>query len=95
MASGHMKRREFITLLGGAAAGWPLEARAQKGERIRRVGVLMNGAESDPIYQAYVSAFVQTLQRLGWREGRISALTCAGQPPTPNASALMRLSWWE
>jgi len=65
-----MRRREFITLLGGAAVAWPLAARAQQGERIRRVGVLMNGAESDPIYRAYVAAFVQTLQRLGWREGQ-------------------------
>jgi len=65
-----MRRREFITLLGGAAAAWPLAARAQQGDRIRRVGVLMNGAESDPIYRAYVAAFVQTLQRLGWREGQ-------------------------
>jgi ABC-type uncharacterized transport system substrate-binding protein len=65
-----MRRREFITLLGGAAATWPLAAHAQQSEGIRRVGVLMNGAESDPIYRAYVAAFVQTLQRLGWREGQ-------------------------
>jgi putative tryptophan/tyrosine transport system substrate-binding protein len=64
-----MKRRAFITLLGGAAA-WPLSARAQQGGRVRRVGVLMNGAEGDPVYRAYVAAFVQTLQRLGWREGK-------------------------
>jgi putative tryptophan/tyrosine transport system substrate-binding protein len=64
-----LKRRDFITLLGGAAA-WPVSARAQQGERVRRVGVLMNGAEGDPVYRAYVAAFVQTLQRLGWREGQ-------------------------
>ena len=63
-------RREFITLLGGAAAGWPVAARSQQGERMRRVGVLMNGNEKDPVYRAYVAAFVQTLQRLGWREGQ-------------------------
>src|SRR5436190_20545974 len=66
-----MKRREFITLLGGAAAAWPLAARAQQpGRQMRRVGVLMNGNESDPVYRAYVAAFVQTLQRLAWREGQ-------------------------
>jgi putative ABC transport system substrate-binding protein len=62
-------RREFITVLGGAGA-WPAVARAQQGERARRVGVLMNGNEKDPVYQAYVAAFVQTLQRLGWRDGQ-------------------------
>ena len=64
-----MKRREFIALLGGAAATWPLAARAQQGERMRRIGVLMN-AEDDPIGQARLSAFVQTLQSLGWTAGR-------------------------
>jgi ABC-type uncharacterized transport system substrate-binding protein len=64
-----MKRRTFISLLGSAAA-WPLAARAQPGEQMRRIGVLMNGNESDPVFRAYVVAFVQTLQRLGWREGQ-------------------------
>ena len=64
-----MKRREFIALLGGAAATWPLAARAQQGERMRRIGVLMN-AEDDPVGQARLSAFVQTLQSLGWTAGR-------------------------
>jgi ABC-type uncharacterized transport system substrate-binding protein len=63
-------RREFIALAGGAAAAWPLAARAQQSERMRRVGVLMNGNERDSIYQAYIGAFVQTLQRLSWREGQ-------------------------
>ena len=65
-----IKRREFITLLGGAAAAWPLAARAQKGEQVRRVGVLMNGNERDPVYQAYVATFVRSLQQLGWLEGQ-------------------------
>jgi putative tryptophan/tyrosine transport system substrate-binding protein len=65
-----MKRREFIALLGGAAAGWPLAARAQQGERVRRIGILMNTAADDPEPQTYVAAFRQTLQQLGWVEGR-------------------------
>jgi len=65
-----VKRRQFITLLGGAAtAAWPLAARAQPGERVRRVGVLMGYPESDPAAQAQVAAFQQELHRLGWEEG--------------------------
>jgi putative ABC transport system substrate-binding protein len=64
-----MNRREFITLLGGAAA-WPLTARAQQPERMRRIGVLMTGAESDPQAQAFVAAFREGLQKLGWTDGR-------------------------
>ena len=64
-----MKRREFITLLGGAAA-WPLAARAQQGERMRRVGVLMSFGESDPQIKARVAAFREGLQKLGWTESR-------------------------
>jgi ABC-type uncharacterized transport system substrate-binding protein len=64
-----MRRREVITLLGGAAA-WPLVARAQQGERVRRIGVLMSGAADDPELQARVAVFRQTLDQLGWLEGR-------------------------
>jgi putative ABC transport system substrate-binding protein len=64
-----MNRREFITLLGGAAA-WPLAARAQRGDRVRRIGVLMPGDENDPEYKARVSALIQALAGLGWAEGR-------------------------
>ena len=65
-----MKRREFITLLGGAAAAWPLAARAQQTERVRRIGVLMCSAESDQEGQSSVAAFREGLQKLGWMEGR-------------------------
>lgn len=64
-----LKRREFITLLGGAAT-WPLGARAQPAERVRRIGVLINFAQTDREGQASVAAFVATLQRLGWIDGR-------------------------
>jgi putative ABC transport system substrate-binding protein len=64
-----MQRREFITLLGGAAAAWPLATRAQQPEQMRRIGVLQTGNESDPEMQRRIGAFVQGLQKLGWREG--------------------------
>src|SRR5262245_7982300 len=65
-----MRRRAFITLLGGAAVAWPLAARAQQGERMPRIGVLMNLAAADSIGQARISALVQALQAAGWVDGR-------------------------
>ena len=65
-----MKRREFITLLGGAAATWPLAARAQQPDRVRRIGVLMGFPDGDPYGQTYVLAMRQKLESLGWVEGR-------------------------
>jgi putative tryptophan/tyrosine transport system substrate-binding protein len=65
-----MKRREFITLLGGAAAAWPLAAHAQQGGPMRRIGVLFGGAESDPQIIEAMVAFKATLGDLGWIEGR-------------------------
>jgi putative ABC transport system substrate-binding protein len=64
-----IRRREFLTLLGGAAA-WPLAARAQPGNRVRRIGVLMPYDENDPVRKTYVSAFTQALAGLGWTDGR-------------------------
>jgi len=64
-----MRRRDFLILLGGAAA-WPLAARAQQGDRVRRIGVLMPGDENDPVYKSRVSAFTQALADLGWTDGR-------------------------
>jgi len=64
-----MNRRSFITLLGGAAV-WPLAARAQQGDRVRRMGVLLPGDENDPLRKTYVSVFTQVLAGLGWTDGR-------------------------
>jgi putative tryptophan/tyrosine transport system substrate-binding protein len=64
------RRREFITLLGGAAAAWPLAARAQQPERMRRIGVLMSLTADDPEGQVRLTAFLQGLQQLGWTDGR-------------------------
>ena len=73
-----IRRRQFITLLGGAAA-WPLAARAQQGNRVRRIGVLMAGDENDPGQKTIVSAFTQALAGLGWTDGR---------------NVRMDLRWW-
>jgi putative ABC transport system substrate-binding protein len=69
MQFGQLKRREFVTLLAGAAVAWPLAARAQQTERVRQIGVLMNtSAEQDQ--RASVAEFLQVLQQLGWADGR-------------------------
>jgi putative tryptophan/tyrosine transport system substrate-binding protein len=65
-----MKRREFITLLGGAGVIWPLSARAQTAEKMRRIGVLMNVAAEDPGGQSELAAFQRALEQLGWSESR-------------------------
>jgi putative tryptophan/tyrosine transport system substrate-binding protein len=69
MRPNHLRRREFITSLGGAVA-WPLAARAQQPDRMRRIGVLRGYAENDSEAQAWVAAFREGLQKLGWMEGR-------------------------
>jgi len=65
-----IRRREFITLVGGATIASPLAARAQQGDRVRRIGVLMPFDENDPVAKARISAFTQTLEGLGWTDGR-------------------------
>jgi putative ABC transport system substrate-binding protein len=65
-----MRRREFLGVLGGVAASWPLTARAQQPERVRRIGILIPLAESDPEAQTVVTAFRERLQQLGWVDGR-------------------------
>jgi putative ABC transport system substrate-binding protein len=75
-----VKRREFISLIGGAATAWPLAGRAQQpGERVRRIGVLLPAAADDPEWQARVGAFLQALALLGWTICRV--------PPTLLARA--------
>ena len=64
-----MRRREFITLLGGAAASWPLAAGAQPAGPLRLIGVLMDYAENDPASQSLVAVFRDELAKLGWKEG--------------------------
>src|SRR5436190_13076177 len=65
-----MQRREFITIVGGAAAAWPVTARAQQSDRTRRIGVLMPYPPSDTEWKSRVGALQQELQRLGWTRGR-------------------------
>src|SRR3954453_14981827 len=65
-----MRRRELIALLGGAAVGWPLTARAQQANRVRRVGVLIATKEGDPEGMARLAAFTQGLANAGWTDGR-------------------------
>ena len=91
-----MRRRAFITLLGGAAA-WPLAARAQQGERMRRIGVLMPFSANDPQSKARLSAFQQGLQKLGWVDGhnvRIDTRWFAGSADDnrKNAAELVALA---
>jgi putative ABC transport system substrate-binding protein len=65
-----MRRRDFIALVGGAAAGWPLAVRAQQSERMRHIGVLTSYADSDPEPKAWLAGFREALQQLGWTQGR-------------------------
>jgi putative ABC transport system substrate-binding protein len=80
-----MKRRDFIALLGGAAAAWPLAARAQQGGRVRRIGVLMALAPSDPEAQMRVRAFEAGLRDVGWVEGRNIRIDYRWAPGDANA----------
>src|SRR6266566_5085511 len=70
MPRDQLKRREFITLLGGAAVAWPLAARAQQPARMRRVGILLPAVADDSQFQTFVGAFLQALALLGWTIGR-------------------------
>ena len=85
-----MRRREFITILGGAVAGLPLPARAQQGDRMRRIGVLMGRLEGDTEGQARLAAFWDQFQKLGWLEGRTIRIDIRWQ--TPDAVSLHRFA---
>ena len=79
-----LRRRQFVALLGGAAAAWPLAARAQQPAQMRRVGMLIGYAENDPETQARLSAFRQALEQLGWKEGRSIRLDYRFAPASPD-----------
>jgi putative ABC transport system substrate-binding protein len=86
-----MKRRELITLFGGAVAAWPLTALAQQATKVRRIGLLMTMAESEPEAQARLTSLREGLQQLGWKEGyniRIDYRYAAGDPERARSSAV-------
>ena len=90
-----MRRREFIMLLGGAAAAWPLAAYAQQGERMRRIGVVLPAAPEDAEFQSWVGAFLQGLARN--RDGSPDPMygsKLGGLNSTPKKLANMRPNWW-
>src|SRR6202011_2382745 len=87
----HIRRREFIVTLGGAAAAWPLATRAQQPDRVRRIGVLMGYAETDREGQAFVAAFREGLQKLGWAENRNMRIDYRWAPPA-DAEATQRFA---
>jgi putative tryptophan/tyrosine transport system substrate-binding protein len=83
-----MRRRDLITLLGSAAAVWPLAGHAQDLDRLRRVGVLMSNTASDPLGLSRVSIFRQELQELGWKEGRNLKIEVRWSAAMPAASTI-------
>jgi hypothetical protein len=90
-----IKRREFIAGLGGAAAAWPVVARAQQQDgRVRRIGMLLAGDESDPLYKSRVPTFTQALADLGWTDGRNMGWTFGGPALTSVGYKRTRRSWW-
>ena len=88
----NIARRKFIATLGGAAA-WPVSARAQQGERMRRIGVLSGAAADDLDGQARYAAFLQGLQQLGWTDGRNVRIDTAGPQAMPPTLANTRQKW--
>jgi putative ABC transport system substrate-binding protein len=92
-----VRRRDFITVIVGSAAGWPLTARTQQGERVRRIGVILPAVANDREFQAWVGAFVQALQERGWIIGRNVQIDTRWATPNPaelrrNATELVALN---
>src|SRR5262249_17296776 len=83
--TGPVKRREFITLLGGAVVAWPLAARAQQSERTRRIGMRLPATDDDAQYQAWVGAFVQGLAQSGWSIDRNVSIDTRWATAKPDA----------
>jgi hypothetical protein len=94
-----VRRRELIALLGGAAASWPIAARAQQGEGVRRIGVLMAYPQSDQEGQTFVAAFREGLQKLGWTESRNLRIdyrwTTPGDAQSLQREGDRRRAWYE
>jgi putative ABC transport system substrate-binding protein len=88
-----VKRREFITLLGGAAAAWPLAVRAQRPDGMRRIGVLLPAAANDTIFQTRIGAFLQALALLGWTIGRNVRIDTRWATASADAIADTRWNW--
>src|SRR6516164_11609844 len=82
-----MRRREFISLLGGAAATWPLAARAQQGEHMRRLGIIIGPAGEESETKDRITAFLQELKHLGWAEGRNIQIEMRAGAGAGNAAA--------
>ena len=88
-----MRRREFISLIGGAAVAWPLAARAQQRNRVKGLGVLWGLAENDNAYEPYLAAFKQRLQDLGWIDGRNIRVEYRFTAESLSASASRLMNW--
>jgi putative ABC transport system substrate-binding protein len=84
-----VRRRDFITLFGGASVAWPMAARAQQPAQIRRVGMLIGYAENDPETQARLAAFRQAFEQLGWKEGRSVRIDYRFAPASPDQAQLL------
>ena len=89
-----MRRREFLGVLSGAAAAWPLSTLAQQPERVRRIGVLSGATKDTPDLQVRLAAFQQVLQQLGWTDGRNVRIDYRWGAGRPTTFADTRRNWW-